>query len=332
MNAPRPDVSSPPQGLSVSRGRSPDAFALTRRWARPKHALLVAIAGGAAAYLVPRWIDVAEGAAEVTSTLVLGSVFAFGFTFNALSALVRRTTIAVDSRHVHVNHGALPSLTFPRTAVARDGVVDFEARPWGPRYEVVSVDAEGTRTRLVRPLITSEQAEYVRDALRNAWALPAGEVLPEVEDAAQAAVRAGGSGGLAALPILLIALLLAVFFFMTSTDVEGSATIGEGAEAVRFIPTDCRSGVPRGFFGVELTGDALPGTVVRVVRDPVRGSMVALERGGGTPRVFGPDACTTLNLNVEQTSTNVNDVWVLRGSARAACEGLEMDVRFDGCH
>jgi hypothetical protein len=316
----------------MSRGRSPDAFALTRRWARPKHALLALIAGGAAWYLVPRWIAVAEGAAEAETSLVLASIFALGFTFNLLSALVRRTTIAVDSRVIRVDQGWPPSITFPRTSVARDGAVDFEARPWGPRYEVVSVDAQGTRSRLVRPLITLEQAEYVRDALRRAWALPQGEVLPEVEDAAQAAVRSGGGGGLAALPVVLIALSLAAFFFMTSSDVEGSVTMGEGPERVIFTPTDCRSGVPRGFFGVELMSDEVPGTIVRVVRDPVRGSMLAVERGGGTPRVFGSDACTNLNLNVEQTSTNVNDVWVLRGSARATCEGLEMDVRFDGCH
>jgi hypothetical protein len=323
---------APPAGLRVGRRASPGALVISRRWARPKHVILVALAGVLAAYLVPRWIAISKGAAESSALFMLGTIAATWFTLRVASALVSRTTITVSGRTIEVRHGPLPSLAWRPASVAREGVRDFEARPWGPRHEVVAVRSDGTRTCLVRPLITPEQAEYVRDALRSAWELPDGEVPPESASPVNEALRSGGPGfGLVAIP-LVVALILVFAYFMVSSHVEGSVTLGEGTEATTFIPTDCRSGVPRGFFGVELMSDEARGTVVRVVRDPTRGSMLAVERGGGAPQLFGPDACTSLHLNVEQTDTNVNDVWSLRGSARAECEGLSVNVRFDGCH
>jgi hypothetical protein len=332
VNALAPNRKSPPAGLSVSRGARPGAFTLRRRWARPKHVFFVAAVGGLAAYLAPRWIPISEGTAAPTPALVVGSIFALWFTVRVLSVLVSRTTVTVNTRSVHVQHGPFPSLVWRPASVSRDAVRDFEARPWMQRYEVVAVDAQGQRSPLVRPLITPEQADYVRDALREAWSLPEGEVLPQPDEATESPSRSKRGLGLAALPFVGIPLILVLFFYMTSSEVEGSASIGEGAQRAAFNPTDCRSGVPRGFFGVELTSDEAPGTVVRVVRDPTRGSMLAVERGGGAPQVFGPAECASLSLNVEQTSTKVNDVWVLRGFAHAQCEGLAMDVRFDGCH
>lgn len=94
----------------------------------------------------------------------------------------------------------------------------------------------------------------------------------------------------------------------------------------------CASGQLAGLFGVALTSEASPGLVVRAMRDPTRGTLIAVERGGHKPVVITPESCTSSQVNVSRTSTVVNDVWAVKGSASADCPGLNAAVTFDGCH
>lgn len=108
--------------------------------------------------------------------------------------------------------------------------------------------------------------------------------------------------------------------------------MGTGSGASRSQRTTARPARPTAFFGVELTAKEAHGTVVRVLRDPVRGTLIVVERGGGKPIVLSPEECTTLQVQVTKTNTSINDVWVVEGSARVDCPELNGSVTFDGCH
>jgi len=293
--------------------------------------LYVLVLGTLTAFVGREWLAVLEQGASTTPMLWLATLIVSSADVRLLTVLPNRTVVDIGPSSVRVTHGPFPHLGIRGASVGRQETRDFEVRVRGPHHEVVSVDADGSRASLVRPLVSAEQAEYVRDALRRAWGVPQGAV-PSAP-AEEAATKTGGKTAMPAwLPLLLIVGGVGVFFFTSRSEVDGSVRLGDGPMATAIAPDDCRSGVPRGFFGVELTSEGAPGTVVRVVRDPTRGALVAVERNGGVPEVFGPDACSTLDLRVEQTSTSINDVWVLRGSARAVCAGLEAHVTFDGCH
>ena len=88
----------------------------------------------------------------------------------------------------------------------------------------------------------------------------------------------------------------------------------------------------RGFNGVELRSSEATDVVVRVIRDPTRGALIAIERNGGQPEVFDGDRCSTLEVNVQRSDVNINDVWAMEGTANVVCEGIEGRVTFSTCH
>ncbi len=131
---------------------------------------------------------------------------------------------------------------------------------------------------------------------------------------------------------LFVVGVILVAFLISSSDVEGELVLStKGGAETTFIPDDCRSGAPRGFAGVELSGD-VPGVVVRLLDDPMQGPRVAVEREHGGLVTYDRDACQTLDVEVEEGNTTTNDVRSLRGSARVQCEGVRGKVVFFGCH
>lgn len=81
-----------------------------------------------------------------------------------------------------------------------------------------------------------------------------------------------------------------------------------------------------------LTASAQPERVIRLVRDPVRGTLVVVALPGQPNHIVANDSCTRFEVNVERTDTNINDIWAMDGSATIECSGLSGSVVFEGCH
>jgi hypothetical protein len=65
----------------------------------------------------------------------------------------------------------------------------------------------------------------------------------------------------------------------------------------------------------------------------VLGDSVVIEESSPARRtVLGPERCPRFRLAIEQTDTNINEVWVMEGSASLDCDVLSGQVSFAGCH
>jgi hypothetical protein len=124
------------------------------------------------------------------------------------------------------------------------------------------------------------------------------------------------------------------FLVAASTEVSGTLTSRGSLGAWTYTPDDCSSGERSGFSGVELTSEAEPGRVLRLVRDPVRGNLLIVEtRGASLPdAVVDPKGCTRFDLDVDRTSTSINDIVVVEGHATFDCAEVTGKVTFAGCH
>ena len=121
--------------------------------------------------------------------------------------------------------------------------------------------------------------------------------------------------------------------FVFSSEVEGTLRLSDGsAPAVEFTPTRCRSGQLSGFFGVELYAEDVPDVIVRLMRDPLQGDLVSVERGGRAPLVLKASDCESLTLELVRTSTTINDVRNVEGAATLACSAARGELKFSGCH
>jgi hypothetical protein len=130
----------------------------------------------------------------------------------------------------------------------------------------------------------------------------------------------------------LIAGILLLFFLVASTDVSGRLRANGALGSWSFEPDDCTSGQREGFGGVVLTAAAHPERVIRVVRDPVRGSLVVVASQGQPNLVLAADSCPRFEVNVERTNTSINEIWAVDGSLTIECRDLVGSAVFEGCH
>jgi hypothetical protein len=334
--APRPKVRPPvplPPGMALTP--SVQGLVLTRRWLRGKHFVMLAV-------LMPLTVALAWSwqSSGFETWMGFAAFFLASWDLMLVSMFVNSTTITVGEREIDVRHGPLPSVLHRPQRVAVADVEQLFAARFGALFEVGVVLRNKTRVPLVRPVVSEEQALFVEQQIERRLGLTDVQVAGELDSALpipnpiEAAMRPATGGALALLPVVAIgAIVLFVFFGVFGTELEGSLRLsGARTGEASFTPTSCRSGQLAGFFGVELDAEGSPGLTVRLVKDPVQGDLVAIQRSGQSPVVLRPADCESMRLEVVRTSTNINDVWNVEGSASLACTELRGDLVFSGCH
>jgi len=115
--------------------------------------------------------------------------------------------------------------------------------------------------------------------------------------------------------------------------------------AFTFTPKMCRSGQRMSFFGVALLGAGPTDGGVLVIDDAVQGKLLKIEVPGScqppgyevcTVVEVRPAQCTTFDVAIERTGTEVNDIRLIDGHATLDCalpEGgkLTAGVVFESC-
>lgn len=328
----RPPVSLPP-GMAMTQG--PSGLVLTRRWLRGKHFVMLAVLMPLTAALAWAWQT-----RGFEGWMGFAAFFLASWDFMLVSMFVNSTTITIGEREIDVRHGPLPSLFYTARRVPVADVEQLFAAPFGALFEVGVVLRDKTRVPLVRPVVSEEQALFVEQQIERRLGLVDVEVAGELgsslplPDPVEAAVKPGAGGAIAVVPALaMIVVVAAVVFGALGTELEGTLRFsGTRTGDVTFTPTSCDSGQLAGFAGVELGADGNPGLVVRLVEDPVQGDLVAVQRAGQTPVVLKMSDCDSMRIEVSRTSTRINGVWSLQGSASFACKELVGELRFSGCH
>jgi len=124
---------------------------------------------------------------------------------------------------------------------------------------------------------------------------------------------------------------LGLFFLISNTSVDGKLQ-GSGELADwKLAPDECISGEREGFGGVVLTGGSR-GHALRVVNDPVKGTLLVVVRPGHDNLVLDKSACSRFDVRTLRSNTNINDVWAIDGHARFECPALRGKLEFEGCH
>lgn len=325
----RPPVQLP-AGMSMTT--LPDKLIIRRRWLRQKHWFLLCIIGSAGAYLGYLWTTL-----EPSAWLVLGTLFVFSWNYNLAAAFVNSTVISAAAAGVNVTHGPLPSLLARGAAAETAQIEQLYATKHGAAFAVHAKLKSGEPLRLVAPLITSEQALFVEQTLERTLGLvdfavegELGAPLANVDGPPPAAARSGSA--VAILVPLFIAATVGLFWVMSSTSVSGRLQAADVLGNWVFEPDDCDSGQLEGFAGVVLKSSKARGRVVRVVRDPVRGSLVVVAVSGKPNHVISAETCPQLVVNVHRGNTNINDVWTQDGNVGLTCKELSGTVSFEGCH
>jgi hypothetical protein len=340
MRAPVPlptgmQLTTQPPSSSGYREAGAGGIAITRRWLRPKHyglLLVPLIASGVVAFF---WAQ--HG---FSFWVLFGALFVAAWTYMLTTMFVNRTVVSVGSDRVEVRHGPLPNLVMARnTTLEAANVRQLFAARHGAAFAVKAQLSDGSVVDLVAPLTSAEQAIFVEQQLERALSLVDFAVEDELGADYPAAVGTGGSkkaaGGaaVALLGPLIAAAGVGMFFYVSSTTVEGSLTATPELGGFTLTPDDCSSGQRQGFHGVELWSSADSSRRVRLVRDAVLGDSVVIEESSPARRtVLGPERCPRFRLAIEQTDTNINEVWVMEGSASLDCDVLSGQVSFAGCH
>jgi hypothetical protein len=320
-----------PMGMSVETGAG---VVIRRRWLRRKHWFLLVLFGPPAAYVAYLWATVGASV-----WLVIGTLFVVSWNYNLVVMFVNSTVLSVDANRVLVRHGPLPSLFGRSTTIERSDITQLYSAKYGALYAVEAKLKSGKTQRLVAPLVAPEQALFIEQQVERALGLKDVAVAGELGDDFEAAVIAGKSPpGVKSsaflslgIPILVIGILL-LFFIMIDVEVSGRLEANGALGSWTFEPDDCNSGQREGFGGVVLMASKQPERVVRVVKDPVRGSLVVLALPGKPNHVLSADACSRFDVHVERTSTNINDIWAVDGAMTLECNGLTGSVKFEGCH
>jgi hypothetical protein len=308
---------------------------LTRRWLRTKHLVMLVTLSALTGGLIWAW-----QARGFEVWMAIAAFFLVGWDFMLMGMLVNSTTITVSDDTIDVRHGPLPSPLFTSRRLRVADVEQLFAAPFGSLFEVGAVLRDKSRVVLVRPLVTQEQALFVEQQIERRLALTDVEVAGELgselplPDAIEAAVKPTAGGAIAALPIAAAAgMLLFAFFFAFATEIEGTLQLsGPRTGDQVFTPTSCSSGQLSGFFGVELRAEDAPDVAIRLVRDPVQGDVIAIERAGQATFVVMPAECESMRLDIVRTNNSINDVWNVEGSASLDCPGLRGELKFAGCH
>lgn len=319
-----------PVGMSMTT--LPDRLIIRRGWLRPKHWLLLCIIGGAGAYVAYLWTTL-----QPSVWLVLGTLFVLSWNYNLAAMFVNSTVITAAGDGISVKHGPLPSLFARNATTVKSQLEQLYSTAFGAAFAVEAKLKAGPPLRLVAPLITAEQALFVEQALERALGLVDFAVEGELGAAAvnldgkQAAGARSGAVLALVLPVLIMA-VVALFLLVSGTEVSGRLQAAGALGDFVFEPDDCDSGQLEGFGGVILKSSKAPGRVVRVVRDPVRGSLVVVASPGAPNHVISTETCPGLAVNVRRGNTNINDVWTQDGNVSLQCPELTGAVTFAGCH
>lgn len=306
---------------------------IRRRWLRGKHWIFLLICGGASVGLVSLWQS--QGLTVLT---VIAALFVLSWDYNVTVMFVNSTTIRADASGVDVTHGPMPSLFGRPRRLARERIKQLYAANFGGLFQVKAQLVEGMEVDLVKPLVSAEQALFVEQQLEKALGLVDYAVDGELGGATPQSIDgkpvAGGSSG-AALGLLIpvfIGGMLTFFYFATKSEVSGALSASEPLGSWTFQPDDCSSGQLEGFAGVVLSSSKDPGRAVRLIKDPVKGTLMVLSTPGSKNQVFDADQCPVFLINVERSNTQVNDVWSMQGTSTFDCPGLRGAVSFAGCH
>lgn len=323
----RPPVELP-VGMSVKTGVK---VVIRRRWLRAKHWFLLALFGGAAAYVAHLWTSM-----EPNAWLVVGTLFVLSWNFNVAVMFVNSTIVTADAMGVDVRHGPLPSLFARKASVEKSQIEQLYSGQHGPRFAVMAKLKSGRVMPLVAPLITAEQALFVEQQLERILGLADFRVEGELNDpgvdlAGKAPAGAASGAAVAFLVPAFIAAILALFFFMARTEVSGRLQAKGALGSWAFTPDDCSSGQREGFGGVVLSSKH-DSRQVRVVRDPVRGNLVVVATPGQPNQVLAGEGCSRFQATANRTNTSINDIWVVEGSLSIDCAELSGSVKYDGCH
>ena len=335
----RPPVQLPP-GMSMSfEGggffglEAPGSpVTIRRRWLRGKHWILLLICAGFSAGLASLWQS--QG---VTGWTVVGTLFVLSWDYNVMTAFVNSTVIRADAAGVGVKHGPLPSLFGLGRRVAREQVKQLFAAKFGSLFAVKAQLVDGNEIDLVRPLVSAEQALFVEQQLEKSLGITDFAVDGELGSASPPSIDgkpvagAGSGTALGCLIPVLIGGAIALFFFMASSEVSGTLTATPPLGAWTFKPDDCASGQLEGFAGVTLKSSDDRGPEVRLIQDPVKGTLV-VATAHGIRKVFDAEQCPVFLIHVERSNTQINDVWSMQGTSTLECPGLRGAVEFSGCH
>jgi hypothetical protein len=132
-------------------------------------------------------------------------------------------------------------------------------------------------------------------------------------------------------------------FVDVSTRVDGRfATDGPELGSQQLQPSQCLSGDPRYFLGVDLV-DSTQDRTIRLVFDPVHGSLVRVMGAGpgaGEARfsvVFDRDACSDFVAEVRDTGWRIDRVRDFSGRLKLDCripsgDELRGSATFEHCH
>jgi hypothetical protein len=329
----RPRVQLP---FGMSMTTLADRLVIRRRWLRQKHWFLLCIIGSAGAYVAYLWTTL-----EPSVWLVLGTLFVLSWNYNLAAMFVNSTVISAAGNGVSVQHGPLPSPFARNAAATKSQIEQLYSGTHGAAFAVQAKLKSGEPLRLVAPLVTAEQAIFVEQTLERVLGLVDFAVEGELgSDAVRDAVNVDGkqpagarSGALLALliPVFIVS-TVGLFMFVASSEVSGKLQASGALGAWAFEPDDCNSGQLEGFGGVVLKSSKDAGRVVRVIKDPVRGSLVVVASSGNANHVISPETCPRLVVNVRRGNTNINDVWTQDGNVSLECKELSGSVSFSGCH
>jgi hypothetical protein len=111
------------------------------------------------------------------------------------------------------------------------------------------------------------------------------------------------------------------------SSVEGKF-VAKGDPLTKFTmrPTECRSGQRKNFFGVMLLSEKKKNQAIKILEDPTKGMVVQVQIPSSCKNnrckfvTFGEDACDTFDLEVNRTSTSVNDIRLLEGHLKLKCK------------
>lgn len=307
---------------------------ITRRWLRGKHFVLLLVFWSLAALV--GWLIHEHGFNFWTGA---ACVLVVSWNYTLLTMFVNRTRVAAARGEVRVTHGPLPSLFGRKALVPVDQLKQLYAVEYGPRFAVKAELNDGRTVVLVAPLISAEQALFIEQQLEHALGIVDFEVPGELVSALPAKVAAASrptTGGQAALgavfmmPLVLGGGIAALVFYLIRTEVAGQLSARFDASSFEFVPEDCRSGEPYGFVGVDLTNTR--GQVVRLMNDPVRGTIVLLQAPSNQARPVSLSGCEQVDVHIVRTNTTINDVRVFDGRARLTCPDLTANLTFEGCH
>ena len=325
------DPVSLPAGMAIKEGVGGDVLTITRRWLRTKHFILLVVFGALTAFASQQWASVGYNVPLLVGTIILGLNW-----LRFIPMFVNSTTIEATRDRITVRSGPFPSLLFPNRDVSRDQLKQLFARKFGALYEVAMELNDGTTTTLVRPLVSDEQALFVEQQLERKLGIVDFAVAGELgAPALPQPVKAAASGGIAA-TILAFGIAGAVgvgVFFMGSSKIEGGFTAtGDQLGEWTIAPDRCGSGQRSGYFGVQLQVGNSASPAVRLIEDPVEGRLVIVQTPGGDTHRFTPSQCEAMDLDLIQTNTSYNDVWLMKGTAHLECPGFSGSVEFGGCH